>query len=95
MQRLPEFFQGSIAQDFPGILDAGPSPAAAFSELAGKARKPRTSGPVCKRRSIGSACTRPVNRCPRKKNAAVFQPSLEGWSIPVAPLLSKATRACF
>jgi len=48
MQTLPEFFQGLIAQDFQGILDADRSPEAASGELAGKAKKPpKTPGVGC------------------------------------------------
>jgi len=66
MQILPEFFQGSIAQDFQGILDADTSPEAGFGELAGGAKKPpKTCAPPCKEVS-GTGCTRPVNRCRKK-----------------------------
>jgi hypothetical protein len=92
MQTLPEFFRGSIAQDFQAILDAEPSSEPGSFELAGKAKKPpETRAPECKVRdqTCDANCTidpkTPVCTNTPKRKAAAFQPGVQGWSNPPAP----------
>ena len=76
MQTLPEFFQGSVAQDFQGILDADPPPEAAPGELACEAKKPpKTCAPACKNPppTPGIGCTDKV-RCEGKKPTTCAPP---------------------
>ena|ERR1035441_10196705 len=73
MQILPEFFQGSITQNFRGILDAEYSRTAASGELTGKAKGPaETRAPTCKKdypKSPGTVCTSAL-RCKKKSTHA-------------------------
>jgi len=97
MQTVPEFFQGSIAQDFQAILDADLLREASSGELACKAKgPPRSPAPQCTspvrcnksapKCSNNKACTSRNDKCkPPKKKAAAFLPGVEGWSIPPAP----------
>jgi hypothetical protein len=88
MRTPPEFFQGLIAHDFQGLINAEASPGA---ELAGKEKTPsKTCAPPCKDKpdkptSPSATCTNPRNPCPPKKKASGFMPAVEGWSTPPAP----------
>jgi hypothetical protein len=94
MRTLPEFFQGSIAQDFPGILEA----------VASESRKkkspsttPDTKAPPCSVETRfckpdgttpdtkAPPCSVVAKLCKKKKKAADFLPAVEGWSLPPAP----------
>src|ERR1022692_3332816 len=98
MKPLPEFFQGSIAQDFPGILHVDDAPDVCKGKKSPKI-PPNTSRPQCTNRmpctqkspssppnTKRPPCTRVRDLCHKKKKAAdAFVPGAEGWSIPPAP----------
>ena len=86
MKTLPEFFQGSIAQNLQDILDADHALVAAPGELASEAKKKKKKKKTSSHRGTGAGCTRP-DRCPpkKKKKADSFMPGVPGWSSPPAP----------
>jgi hypothetical protein len=83
MPTPPRFLQGSISQDFQGILDDESSPEAKALELAGK-KKPHKSEPPCTTEPTETPnCTKKEPCKPPKK--AAFLPEVQGWSMPPAP----------
>src|SRR5271170_241241 len=101
MRTPPEFFQGSITDEF---CATDFSLEAASLELAAEKKAPAPSGKTCTPPKVcpapsgktctppkvcpapsGKTCTPPLACKPEKKGAAAFLPSVEGWSVPPAP----------